>query len=54
METIWHEVWIEAPTERVFEALTTKHGLDGWWGPVLNAEPTIGSVIEFDLQRRVG
>jgi uncharacterized protein YndB with AHSA1/START domain len=48
MESIWHEVWIEAPTAKVFDALTTKSGLDGWWGPVLNVEQEIGSVIEFD------
>jgi hypothetical protein len=48
MTDIWHEVWIEAPTRTVFDALTTKDGLDGWWGPVAGAEPRIGYVIDFD------
>ena len=48
MDTIRQEVWINAETDTVFEALTTKEGLDAWWGPVLNAEPSVGSVVEFD------
>jgi uncharacterized protein YndB with AHSA1/START domain len=48
MTELWHEVWIDAPTEKVFEALTTKDGLDGWWGPVAGAEALVGSVVEFD------
>lgn len=32
MSELWHEVWIAAPTERVYDALTTKAGVDGWWG----------------------
>ncbi len=47
METMEHEVWIKADPNEVFTALTTKEGLDAWWGPVLSAEPRIGSV-EFD------
>src|SRR4051794_18211042 len=43
-----HEVWLDANPVDVFAALTTKKGLDAWWGPVLNAEPRIGSVVEFD------
>jgi uncharacterized protein YndB with AHSA1/START domain len=48
VESIWHEVWIKADRERVFEALTTSAGLDPWWGKVLSAEPRIGHVVEFD------
>jgi uncharacterized protein YndB with AHSA1/START domain len=48
MSELWHEVWIAAPTERVFDALTTKAGLDGWWGPVVAAEARVGYVVDFD------
>jgi uncharacterized protein YndB with AHSA1/START domain len=48
VESMEHEVWIEAATEHVFDALTTKQGLDRWWGPVITAEPRVGSVVEFD------
>jgi uncharacterized protein YndB with AHSA1/START domain len=48
LRTMEHEVWLPAETERVFEALTTREGLDGWWGKVVNAVPRVGSVVEFD------
>ncbi len=48
MDTIRQEVWIEAETETVFEALTIREGLDAWWGPVSTAEPRVGSIVEFD------
>jgi uncharacterized protein YndB with AHSA1/START domain len=46
--TIHHEAWIDANPATVFDAITRKHGLDAWWGRVLNAEPEVGSVVEFD------
>jgi uncharacterized protein YndB with AHSA1/START domain len=48
MSTIRHEVWINADTKTVFDALTTQPGLDSWWGKALSAEPKVGHVIEFD------
>ena len=45
---LWHEVWIEADTSTVFGALTTKTGVDGWWGPVTGVAPKVGAVLEFD------
>ncbi|MGH8929185.1 MAG: SRPBCC family protein [Egibacteraceae bacterium] len=48
METIHHEVWINADRATVFQAITSRNGLDAWWGKVLNAEPQAGYVIEFD------
>ncbi|RTL68069.1 MAG: SRPBCC domain-containing protein [Pseudonocardiaceae bacterium] len=43
-----HEIWIEAPRKDVFAALTTREGLDAWWGRAVAAEPQIGAVVEFD------
>lgn len=48
MESMEHEVWLAAAQDDVFAALTTKQGLDGWWGKVVTAEPRAGSVVEFD------
>jgi uncharacterized protein YndB with AHSA1/START domain len=48
MTAIRHEVWINADTKTVFDALTTQTGLDTWWGKALSAEPKVGHVIEFD------
>ena len=47
-EKISLEVWIEAERETVFDALTTKSGLDAWWGRAVNAEPKVGYVVELD------
>ena len=46
--TIEHEVWIAADQDRVFEAITTREGLDAWWGPCVAGEPKEGFVIELD------
>ncbi|GAA4851688.1 SRPBCC domain-containing protein [Pseudonocardia benzenivorans] len=43
-----HEIWIEAPQEAVFAALTTREGLDGWWGRAVAADAEVGGVVEFD------
>jgi uncharacterized protein YndB with AHSA1/START domain len=43
-----HEVWLDADRESVFAALTTRDGLDGWWGKAVIAEPRVGTVVEFD------
>lgn len=48
MKTIHQEIWIDADRTTVFAALTTREGIDGWWGQVLAAEPEVGSVVELD------
>jgi hypothetical protein len=45
---IEHEVWINARRETVFNVISTRQGLDSWWGPVVSASSEIGAVIEFD------
>jgi uncharacterized protein YndB with AHSA1/START domain len=45
---IEHEVWINARRETVFNVISTREGLDSWWGPVVSASSEIGAVIEFD------
>jgi hypothetical protein len=39
VDTMEHEVWLDADRESVFAALTTRDGLDGWWGKAVIAEP---------------
>jgi uncharacterized protein YndB with AHSA1/START domain len=48
MHMIEHEVWINADRNTVFQAITTKEGLDAWWGTAVAAEPRVGAEIEFD------
>jgi len=59
VETIRHEVWINASRDTVFDAITRREGLDAWWGKAVSAEPKAGTLVEFDhglgdlLQMRV-
>jgi len=48
VETIRHEVWINASRNTVFKAITSREGLDAWWGKVVNTDPQVGSMVEFD------
>jgi uncharacterized protein YndB with AHSA1/START domain len=48
MGTIHHETWIKASPAVVFDAITSRSGLDAWWGACLRADPEVGHVIEFD------
>jgi uncharacterized protein YndB with AHSA1/START domain len=48
MHAIRHEVWIGAEPSKVFDAITTREGLDGWWGKAVAAEARLDSVVELD------
>jgi len=47
MPSIRHEVLIGAPAETVYHALTSQHGLAGWWTPDVSATADLGSVARF-------
>jgi uncharacterized protein YndB with AHSA1/START domain len=47
MKSIYHRLVIEAPVEKVYEAITTQQGLSGWWTPETKAKPEVGSVSRF-------
>jgi uncharacterized protein YndB with AHSA1/START domain len=44
---IHHELLIEAPPEKIFDALTTSHGISGWWSPEATAKPERGAVARI-------
>lgn len=46
-KSICHRLLIEAPVEKVYEALTTQKGLAGWWTPDTLANPEVGSTARF-------
>lgn len=46
-KSICHRLLIEAPVEKVYEALTTQEGLAGWWTPETIAKPEVGSISRF-------
>lgn len=51
MPDILHRVGIDAPPERVFEALTTIDGLRGWWVSETKGDPAVGGTIDFGFCR---
>jgi uncharacterized protein YndB with AHSA1/START domain len=52
MAEMLHEVVIAAPVRRVYEALTTREGLRGWWTDDAEMEPRVGSVAVFGFGNR--
>ena len=51
MPDILHRVGIDAPPERVFEALTTPQGLRGWWVTDATGDADAGGTIDFGFCR---
>ena len=52
MFELLHQVTIEAPVQKVFDALTTQKGLKGWWTADVEAEPRRGSTAIFGFGGR--
>jgi len=44
---IVHSIDIETTPDRLYEAITKKAWLAGWWTPESNAEPKVGALNEF-------
>jgi uncharacterized protein YndB with AHSA1/START domain len=47
MPDIRQNLFIAAPINTVFNAITTQEGLSGWWTPKVTASPMQGSVAYF-------
>jgi uncharacterized protein YndB with AHSA1/START domain len=47
MADIRHKLVIKAAPGNVYEAVTTQHGLEGWWCKQTIAKPEVGSVHTF-------
>lgn len=47
MADIYHDFQIKAPLNRVYDAVSTSHGLDEWWTKRSSGEPIEGA--EFEL-----
>lgn len=52
MPDIVHQLVIDAPASRVYEALTEPSGLASWWTADVEAEPELGSVANFGFDDR--
>jgi len=44
---IRHIITIDCPPDKVYKALTTKEGIQGWWTDNTVIEPGVGSIAEF-------
>ena len=47
MADIYHDFPINAPLQRVYDAISTPRGLDAWWTQTSNGQPVAGA--EYDL-----
>ena len=47
MADILHKIIINTAPDNVYEALTTQKGLAGWWTPMTEVQPEVGSVARF-------
>lgn len=45
MATLYHQVWIDAPAAKVYEALASAEGLGGWWAPHTSTETDDGLLL---------
>jgi uncharacterized protein YndB with AHSA1/START domain len=48
MATLYHEVWIKAPTAKVFWAISTADGISAWWEKQTAALTPQGIVLEHN------
>ncbi len=46
---IVHSIDIATTPERLYDALTTRKGIAGWWTPDVKAEPVVGTVNEMSF-----
>ena len=47
MNTIYHDFWISAPIEKVFDAVATPYGLNDWWTQKCSGKCEIGAVYNL-------
>ena len=47
MKRIIHDLDVKAQRNQVYAALTTHHGLTGWWTTDVTADTTVGGRIDF-------
>jgi L-amino acid N-acyltransferase YncA len=45
MATLCHQVWIDAPIEKLYDAISTADGLGGWWAPHTSTQSEAGLVL---------
>ena len=54
MATLYHQVWINAPVAKVYEATSTADGLGKWWAPHTSIETDAGLVVAHNPGKEHG
>jgi uncharacterized protein YndB with AHSA1/START domain len=52
MPDLQHEIFVNAPAEKVYAALTTQNGLRGWWTTDATIEGRVGGSAQFGFDKR--
>jgi len=52
MSDILHWIRVDAPPQRVYDAVTTQDGLSSWWTADVEAKPVEGSTAVFGFNDR--
>ncbi|MHC4946613.1 MAG: SRPBCC family protein [Planctomycetota bacterium] len=52
MALLKHLVFIKAPAEKVYRAVTEQEGLASWWTRETTASPEVGTIAEFKFGDR--
>lgn len=52
MPDLLHEIFVNAPAEKVYAALTTQNGLHGWWTADAIIEGRVGGSAQFGFDKR--
>lgn len=47
MSSIHHRIFIGAPAEKVYHAITSQEGLAAWWTPAAKAKAELNSIVRF-------
>ena len=48
MATLHHQVWMNTPAEKLYEAISTVDGIGSWWDKAKATETKVGTVLEFN------
>ena len=51
MVDILHKVGVKSSPDDVYEALTTRDGLAGWWTEDTKGQTDVGGVLEFRFEQ---
>jgi uncharacterized protein YndB with AHSA1/START domain len=48
MTTLYHQIWINAPAAKVYEAISTENGIGNWWDKPRTLRSDAATILEFN------